>query len=70
MRDIYTTPGLEGRRLAALKTACDLSAGVEYSMARATRLVDTARARLSSLPESAASTALGELAAFVLERRW
>jgi octaprenyl-diphosphate synthase len=70
MRDIYTTPGLEGRRLAALRTACDLSAGVEYSMARATRLVDTARARLSSLPESAASTALGELAAFVLERRW
>jgi octaprenyl-diphosphate synthase len=70
MRDIYTTPGLEGRRLAALKSACDLSAGVEYAMARATRLVDTARERLGALPESAARAALDELAAFVLERRF
>jgi octaprenyl-diphosphate synthase len=70
MRDIYTTPGLEGRRLSALKSACDLSAGVEYSMARATRLVDGARSRLAVLPESAARASLEELGAFVLERRW
>ncbi len=70
MRDIYTTPGLDGRRLAALKSACDLSAGVDYAMERATRLVDSARARLDPLPDTAARTALEELGAFVLERRW
>ncbi|MDZ4771851.1 MAG: polyprenyl synthetase family protein [Planctomycetota bacterium] len=70
MRDIYTTPGLEGRRLAGLKAACDLSAGVEYSMARATRLVDSARARLAILGESGARSSLEELGSFVLERRW
>lgn len=70
MRDIYTVGGLEGRRLAALKSACDLSEGVEYSLARATRLVDAAKARLEALPESAARSALAEIGAFVLERRW
>jgi len=70
MRDVYTTPGLEGRRLAALREACDLGAGVEYAMARATSLSDRARARAAELPESAARSGLEDLAGFVLERRW
>jgi geranylgeranyl pyrophosphate synthase len=70
MRDVYTTPGLEGRRLAALREACDLGAGVEYAMARATSLVERGRARFSELPESNARAGLEGLAGFVLERRW
>jgi octaprenyl-diphosphate synthase len=70
MRDVYTTPGLEGGRLEELRTACDLRNGVEYAMTRATSLVDRARARLSSLPPSAARSGLLELAGFVLERRF
>jgi octaprenyl-diphosphate synthase len=70
MRDVYTTPGLEGRRLSALREACDLGAGVEYAMARAASLVDRARERVASLPESAARNGLEDLAGFVLERRW
>jgi octaprenyl-diphosphate synthase len=70
MRDVYTTPGLEGARLAALRSACDLGPGVEYAMARASGLADRARARLSGLPETPARAGLEELCGFVLERRW
>ncbi|MBL8857373.1 MAG: polyprenyl synthetase family protein [Planctomycetes bacterium] len=70
MRDIYTTVGLEGRRLEGLKSVCDLQGGVEYSMERATELVDRARARLGLLEAGPARDGLAELAAFVLERRW
>lgn len=70
MRDVYTTPGLEGRRLAALRAACDLAPGVEYAMTRATALVDRARERIAQLPPTPAQNGLLELAGFVLERRW
>jgi len=70
LRDVYTSPGLAGRRLAALRATCDLHPGVEYAMARATSLVDSARRRLAQLPPSAAREGLDALAGYVLERRW
>lgn len=70
LRDIYTTSGLAGRRLAALRATCDLAPGVEYALARAGALVARARDRLSHLPPCPARAALHEIAEFVLERRF
>lgn len=70
LRDVYTSPEYAGRRLGALRATCDLNPGVEYAMARATALVERARARLATLPESAARAGLHELSGYVLERRW
>lgn len=69
IRDIYTVPGLENRA-EALREACDLGPGIEYAMARASELVDTALARLAAFPPGPAKEALGTLGSFVLERRW
>ena len=69
IRDAYTAAGLE-RRAARLREVCDLTAGVEYAMARAAVLVAGARARLQTLEPSPAREALASLGDFVLERRW
>lgn len=69
IRDAYTAVGV-GRRTERLREACDLSAGVEYAMAKATDLVARARERLSTLEPSPARDALAELGDFVLQRRW
>ncbi|MFN0243135.1 MAG: polyprenyl synthetase family protein [Planctomycetota bacterium] len=69
VRDVFTQQGLAQRR-ERLRAVCDLSAGVEYSLARAAALVEHARARLSELPLSPARSALEDLGAFVLERRF
>lgn len=69
MREIYTRPGIE-RRVDRLREVCDLSAGVEYALARATELVERARGRVNALPPSEHRAALLELGDFVLERNW
>ncbi len=69
IRDAYTAAGLE-HRAARLREVCDLTAGVEYAMARAAVLVAGARARLQTLEPSPAREALASLGDFVLERRW
>ncbi len=69
IREIYTQPGLE-QRVALLRRDCDLSAGVERTMARAGELAGRARERLMALPPSPARSALEDLAGYVLERRW
>ena len=68
IRDVFCEPGLEGR-VRRLAEVCDLEAGVRYAEARAHELVDSARARLTTLPPSAARTSLEELGDFVLARR-
>jgi len=72
IRDAYTAVGPEafGRRAARLREVCDLSAGVEYAMAKASSLVARARERLGLLEPSAARDALADLGDFVLVRRW
>ncbi|MEO6708028.1 MAG: polyprenyl synthetase family protein [Planctomycetota bacterium] len=68
IRDVYTRPGLEQRALR-LREACDLKAGLDYSYARAEALIDSARARLSRLPEGPSRASLESLTGFVLARR-
>ncbi len=74
IRDVYTAPGLASpgheRRLAHLREACDLSAGVEFAMERAGALVARAQERLSAFEPSPAREALSSVADFVLERQW
>ena len=67
IRDAYTRPDLEDR-VAHLSAACDLQPGIDATLARAGDLADSARARLNSLPESAARQALDDLCGFVLAR--
>jgi octaprenyl-diphosphate synthase len=69
MRDVYTGPGLE-KRLSMLRAVVDLQPGIEYALARARTLVEDARARVESLPESRARDALCEIGGYVLERSW
>jgi octaprenyl-diphosphate synthase len=69
VREIYTQPGL-ARRVELLREACDLSAGVESALARATELARRAQQRAAALPHSPAQAALADLADYVLERRW
>ena len=69
MREVYTQPG-EGRRIERLRKACNLVAGVDYAMARAHELVESARGRLRALPASAARDSLDAIAQFTLERRF
>ena len=68
IRDVYTRPGLE-QRAVRLREECDLKAGLAYAYARAEALVESARTRLSRLPEGASRTALEALTSFVLARR-
>ena len=68
IRDIYTRPGLE-QRAVRLREECDLKPGLNYAYARAEALIDSARARLSRLPEGASRAALEALTGFVLARR-
>lgn len=69
IRRVYTEPGIVDR-LAALRAACDLEAGVELAYERARELVDSALLRLEALPAGPARAALGELGGYVLRRRW
>ena len=69
IRDIFTLPGIEDRA-GQLRADVDMNAGVEHALGRARELVDSARARLATLPKTAAGSALDEAAGFVLDRRW
>ena len=69
IRDAYTLPGLEDRA-GHLREVCDLQPGVEFALARAESLVETARGRLSRLSPSPARDSLGQLLGFVLLRKW
>jgi octaprenyl-diphosphate synthase len=69
MRDICTTPGLD-HRLARLRRASPLEAGVEFAMERAAVIVAQARSRLAGLPDTPYRAALESLGEFVLERHW
>ena len=69
IRDIYTRPGLENRA-RHLREECDLQQGLDYAQARASALIESARARLARLPEGAARRSLEALTGFVLARRW
>jgi len=69
IRDVFTVPGIEDRA-ARLRADVDLEAGVEHALGRARELVDSARARLATLPRTAARAALEEASGFVLQRRW
>lgn len=67
VRDAYTRPGLVDRR-AALRAACDLTAGLERAQARASELVEEARVEIARLPESDARRSLDAAVTFVLAR--
>ena len=69
MRDVYTKPDLE-RRAVRLHDVCDVARGVEFAMARARELVDSASARIKELPASDARDALLQIGDYVLEWRW
>ncbi|MBJ21085.1 MAG: polyprenyl synthetase [Deltaproteobacteria bacterium] len=69
IREVYTKPDLD-KRAVRLHDVCDVSRGVEFAMARARELVDSAAARVKELPESAARDALVDIGDYVLERRW
>jgi geranylgeranyl pyrophosphate synthase len=69
MRDVFTGVGLH-QRLSALRAVVDLPPGIEYALERARTLVDEARARIETLPQSRARDALCELGGYVLERSW
>lgn len=68
IRDVYTRPGLE-RRARVLREQCDLGPGLEYAYARARALIESARERLSRLPEGPSRHSLETLTGFVLSRR-
>jgi octaprenyl-diphosphate synthase len=59
-----------GDRRAALRSACDLQAGVDRAMERARDLVAQANTRLECLDEGPSKEALSMLGDFVLERKW
>jgi len=69
IREVYTKPDLD-QRAVRLHDVCDVERGVEFAMARARELVDSATARVQALPESAARDALVEIGDYVLERKW
>ncbi len=70
IRDAYTAPRWSGERAARLRQACDLGPGVEHALERARTLVEEARERLVTLPETAARYTLEQLGDYVLERKW
>jgi len=67
IRDAYTLAGIEDR-VARLRAACDLAGGVEYARARARELLNSAVARLATLPAGPSRASLEDMAGFVLER--
>ncbi len=67
IRDIYTTPGLSDR-VARLRSACRLDAGVEYARQRADGLIAAALSSVRELPPSPARRSLENIASFVLAR--
>lgn len=67
IRDAYTLEGIEDR-VARLRAACDLAGGVEYARARARELLNSAVARLATLPAGPSRASLEDMAGFVLER--
>lgn len=69
IRDVFTRPGLE-HRATALREVCDLSAGVEFAMARARELAEDATRRLQHLPETPARQSMEAIGEFVLARNW
>jgi octaprenyl-diphosphate synthase len=69
MRDVYTGVGVE-QRLSRLRAVVDLQPGIEYALARARTLVEEARTRVETLPQSRARDALTEIGGYVLERSW
>lgn len=69
IRDVYTDPGVT-ERARVLRGVCDIEAGVEHALARASQLVESARGRLADLPPTDARSSLEEITDFVLERRW
>jgi len=69
MRDVYTGVGVE-KRLAVLRSVVDLRPGIDYALERARALVEGARERVLTLPETPARDALCELGDYVLERNW
>ena len=69
IRDVYTKPDLD-KRAVLLHDVCDVGRGVEFAMARARELVDSASARIKELPPSDARDALVQIGDYVLERRW
>jgi octaprenyl-diphosphate synthase len=67
IRDAYTLEGIEDR-VERLRVACDLAGGVEYARARARELLNSAVARLSTLPAGPSRASLEDMAGFVLAR--
>jgi octaprenyl-diphosphate synthase len=67
IRDAYTLAGIEDR-VERLRVACDLAGGVEYARARARELLNSAVARLSTLPAGPSRASLEDMAGFVLAR--
>jgi octaprenyl-diphosphate synthase len=68
IREVFTRPGLDQRALR-LREACDLKPGLDYAYARAEALIESARACLARLPESASRASREALTGFVLARR-
>jgi octaprenyl-diphosphate synthase len=69
IRDVYTTPGLT-ERVAHLRRACKLDAGVEFARKRADDLIASALDSVRALPPSPARRSLENIASFVLARSW
>lgn len=69
IRDVYTRPDVDDR-VSLLRATCDVSAGVEFALARARQLVESAQARLRAFPEGPARASLEDLGSFVLARRF
>jgi octaprenyl-diphosphate synthase len=69
IRDAYTRPNVEDRA-ALLKEVVDVRPGIDATLARATALLEGARARLAQLPETPARASLEEITRFVLRRTW
>ncbi|MBM3992126.1 MAG: polyprenyl synthetase family protein [Planctomycetes bacterium] len=67
IRDIYTTPGLT-ERVARMRKACRLDAGVEFARQRADSLIAAALVSARELPGSPARRSLENIASFVLAR--
>jgi len=69
MRAAYVEADVGDRR-AALRSACNLQAGVDRAMGRARDLVAQANKHLEGLDASPAREALSMLGDYVLERKW
>jgi octaprenyl-diphosphate synthase len=67
VRDVYTRPDVPDRR-AALRSVCDVDAGVAQAEARARALVESALEIIAGLPPSDASRSMEGLFQFVLAR--